>query len=137
MTIFLTLAVVADDENESDPSRPRQLFELLAEDHVFVADDAVDHDDVSGHVLHERANWRDPDSACDQDDLVAASRRFGEDAEGPFREDSCAGSDLRETAREIAQRFDRDPERATVRRCGKREGVRRPPTFPVEEAPEE
>ena len=129
--------VVADDEDEVDPSLPRQLFELVTEDHVFVPNDAIDHDHVSGHVLHERANRRDPDSARDQDDPVAASRRFREDAERPFCNYGRPGSDLREPAREVPERFHGDAERATVRRFREREGVRGPPAFPVEEAPQE
>ena len=134
-TVFA--GVVTDHEVEGDPSLARQLLELVAEDHVFVPDDAIDHDNVSRHVLHQGANRRDPDAARDQDDLVAAPRLFREDPEGTLSGDACAGSDLREPAREVAERLDRDPKRAAVRRLRQREGVRSPPALPVQETPEE
>ena len=51
--------------------------QLVAEDHVVSRQDAVDDDEVSVHLLEQRANGGDADAAADQQppSRVAARRR--------------------------------------------------------------
>ena len=82
--------MIADDEEQCDPTLSRKRLQLLAEDHVLLADNAIDDDHVAGHVLHQRADGCDPDSARDQNDLLATASGFGEDTEGPFGDNACS-----------------------------------------------
>src|SRR6476660_7143456 len=86
--------VIAHDEEQCDPALPRKRLQLLPEDHVLLPHDAIDDDHVAGHVLHQRTDGRDPDSARDQNDLLATAGCFGEDTERPFGDNACSGRNV-------------------------------------------
>ena len=129
--------VIAGDDLQPEAARRGERLELVAEDDVAFAQDAVDDDEVAVHVLEQGTDRGDADAAADQQRLRARARRVGEDTERSFGNDARSDRDLRDAAREVAEVLHGDPERAAVGSSRQGERMRPPPVAAREEPPEE
>ena len=130
-------SVVADDQEEHQASFSGKLLELAPEHDVALIGYAVDDDDVTAHVFHQRADGRDADATGDQEHLLSFAGGFGEHAEGALGDHARPRGHVSERSGEVAERLDGDPEGTSVGHSRERERVRRPPTLAVEKPPQE
>ncbi len=59
---------------QANASVPCKMFKLVSKHEVFVSQDPVDEDEVSRHVLDQRTDWRNADSACYEGDSRAGAK---------------------------------------------------------------
>ena len=116
-----------------------KLTELLFEDDVFRALDAIQQHDVGAALdrLEECSQRGDPDAARDQQHPTARAPLGGERTEWSFREHARATLDPLQSVRVIAQVFHGDTQVFASRRGRERERMRLPPPARSDEPPQE
>jgi hypothetical protein len=95
------------------PATPRgdERPHLTEQDRVPLVTYPVEHDDVPGHVLEERADGRDAHTAGDQQHAAVRAVRRGERAVRAFEEHLAADPELSQSGTGVTDGLGGEPQR--------------------------